>query len=135
MEAFEKCVCDHSLANPDAMRATLNLIRPQDMRLMGDKATKEKCKHIFISTDFELTQKLSQDIRCCVHNCSLVLVCMYVCLFVCLFVLQFVSIVMYPGNKLRGNRDCAIIIRRGGVFKTGRGQCLNYSEKPVSVFG
>ena len=36
---------------------------------------------------------------------------MYVCLF---FFLQFVSIAMYPGNKLRGNRDCAIIIRRGG---------------------
>ena len=46
------------------------------------KTTKEKCKHIFISTDFELTQKLSQDVRCCVHNCSLVLACMYVCLFV-----------------------------------------------------
>ena len=39
---------------------------------------------------------------------------MYVCLFVCFFFLQFVSIAMYPGNKLRGNRDCAIIIRRGG---------------------
>ena len=79
------------------------------------KTTKEKCKHIFISTDFELTQKLSQDVRCCVHNCSLVLACMYVCLFgfFCFF-LQFVSIAMYPGNKLRGNRDCAIIIRRGG---------------------
>ena len=78
------------------------------------KTTKEKCKHIFISTDFELTQKLSQDVRCCVHNCSLVLaVCMFVCL-VFFFFLQFVSIAMYPGNKLRGNRDCAIIIRRGG---------------------
>ena len=54
-----------------------------------------------------------------------------------MFFLQFVSIAMYPGNKLRGNRDCAIIIRRGGGggFETGRGQCLNYSEKPVSVFG
>ena len=34
-------------------------------------------------------QKLSQDVRCCVQNCSLVLVCMYVYLFVCF--LQFVS--------------------------------------------
>ena len=59
-------------------------------------------------------------------------------MFVCLvFFLQFVSIAMYPGNKLRGNRDCAIIIRRwgGGGVETGRGQCLNYSEKLVSVFG
>ena len=60
---------------------------------------------------------------------------MYVCLFG-FFFLQFVSIAMYPGNKLRGNRDCAIIIRRwGGGGETGRGQCLNYSEKLVSVFG
>ena len=34
MKAFEKCVCDHSLANPDAMRAILNLIGPQDVCLM-----------------------------------------------------------------------------------------------------
>ena len=71
MEAFQKCVCDHSLANPDAMRATLNLIRPQDhprrprtCALWVIKTTKEKCKHIFISTDFELTQTI-------ISRCSL----------------------------------------------------------------
>ena len=36
---------------------------------------------------------------------------MFVCLF---FFVRFVSIVTYPGNKLRGNWDCEIIIRRGG---------------------
>ena len=48
---------------------------------------------------------------------------MFLCFFVCLFVFfQFVSIVTYPGNKLRGNRDCEVIIRRGGGgVKTGRG--------------
>ena len=35
---------------------------------------------------------------------------------------------MYPGNKLRGNRDCEIIIRWAGIgFKREGGQCLNYS--------
>ena len=46
---------------------------------------------------------------------------MYVCLFGFFFFLQFVSIAMYPGNKLRGNRDCAIIIRSGGGGGGGGG--------------
>ena len=50
---------------------------------------------------------------------------MFVCLFVVVF-LRFVSIVTYPGNKLRGNWDCEIIIRRGGGgggLKRKGGQC------------
>ena len=57
MEAFEKCVWgDHALVKADAMRTTSNLIRTQDVRLMDYswpkviKTTKEKCKHIFMST-------------------------------------------------------------------------------------
>ena len=52
---------------------------------------------------------------------------MFVCLF---FFVRFVSIVTYPGNKLRGNWDCEIIIRRGwggggvgGGLKRKGGQC------------
>ena len=43
---------------------------------------------------------------------------MFVCLF---FFVRFVSIVTYPGNKLRGNWDCEIIIRRGGGGGGGGG--------------
>ena len=43
---------------------------------------------------------------------------MFVCLF---FFVRFVSIVTYPGNKLRGNWDCEIIIRRGGGGGVGGG--------------
>ena len=108
MKAFEKCVCDHSPANPDAMRATLNLIRPHDVCpmdytwLKAIKTTKEKCKHIFISTWLRINSKIiSQDVRCCVHNFSLVLVFMFVCLFfaVC-FILGSVYIIQW---KRRGH--------------------------------
>ena len=56
-------VGDHSVVNPDAMRATSNLISPQDVRHYtwpkAIKTTKEKCKHIFISTWLKLSLELS----------------------------------------------------------------------------
>ena len=65
MKAFEKCVCDHSLANPDAMCATLNLFVPRTCALWTKPDSKrlkllKKNAKIFLSPlDFELTQKLS----------------------------------------------------------------------------
>ena len=64
MEAFKKCVWgDHSLDKAEAMRTTSNLIRLQDVHLMDYtwpkviKTTKEKCKHIFMSTWVRITGK------------------------------------------------------------------------------
>ena len=72
----------------------------------------KKNANIFLSPlDFELTQKLSQDVRCCVHNCSLVLVCMYVCLFV----------------------FCSLFKLKRTLGAGGGGQCLYYSLKTVGV--
>ena len=86
MEAFGKCVWgDHSLVKADAMRTTSNLISPQDVRLMDYttdpkslKLLKKNGWYFYVHLSSNHWQKLFQDVRCCVQNCSLVLDCMFV---------------------------------------------------------
>ena len=68
-----------------AMRTTSNLISPQDVRLMDHttdpkwlKLLKKNGWYFYVHLSSNHWQKLSQDVRCCVQNCSLVLVCMFV---------------------------------------------------------